>query len=475
MTEKNLYHNTQRIGISLVSIVFLYFFLPVFIAVYALAGQKYRPVVFLTAGVLVACWSSLWGLLPIAVSMMTGWVSALVSVKCSKKAAAAMLGITVALNAASVVVFSYSRFYGADLAGILTGHSFPFAGIVSAGSGLCALHSISYSADVFFGKYERERSFIKTACYIAFFPSFICGPVIRYDRIREELSHPVISYDKLAEGIRTLVYGFAEKLVVAAPLLDLWNRISGEKTENLSFASCWIAAAAFSGSLYFDLKAYCDIAKGLGLMAGFSMPDNFNAPFACGGFNELIRRYCITLFEWFRDYVYRPLCPKRKSDSICLPAMLAAISASLLWLGLGGRYFIWGFFFLLIITLEYITRKLLAKINHVVRAIFMNMIFLGSMPLLIFPSSKDALSFIGRMFSFSGLPGDVYIVYVVKNYFIMFIIFVILAFGLARFVKTALNQLNPNIVRIVQPICQTVLLLVATAFLAVSPTQGFMF
>ncbi len=475
MTGKNLSRNIQRIGISLVSIGFLYFFLPVFIAVYALAGQKYRPVVFLTAGVLVACWNSLWGLLPIAVSVITGWTSALVSDKCSKKAAAVMLGITAALNAASVVVFAYSRFYGADLFGILSGHSLPFAGIVTAGSGICALHSISYSADIFCAKYEREPSFIKTACYIAFFPSFICGPVIRYDRIREELSHPVIAYDKLAEGIRTLVYGFAEKLVVAAALLDLWQRISGEKTENLSFASCWIGAAAFAGSLYFDLKAYCDIAKGLGLMAGFSMPDNFNAPFACGGFNELIRRYCITLFEWCRDYIYRPLCPKKNDDSICLPAMLAAITAGLLWLGLCGRYFMWGLFFLLVITLEFITRKLLAKINHVVRAIFMNMIFLGSVPLLIFSSPGDALGFISRMFSFSGLPGDVYIVYVVKNYFILFIILVIFGFGLARFVKTALNQLNPNIVRIVQPICQTVLLLVATAFLAVSPTQGFMF
>ena len=459
----------------MVSIGFLYFFLPVFMALYALAGQKYRLAVFLLAGAFVVGWSSLWGLIPIGVSILSGWLSAYVSAKRSRKAAVSMLAAAIILNVASVAVFSYSRFFGAGIAGQLSGHEFSFTGLGFIGAGVCALHSISYSVDVFKGKYERDESFLRTACYIGFFPCFVCGPILRYDKIKEDLLHPIISYDRLAEGIRTLVYGFAEKLVLAAPLMGIWERLSAEKTNELSFVSCWIAVWSFAGSLFFDFKAYCDIAKGLGLMAGFSMPDNFNAPFSAGGFNELIKRFYTTLYDWCREYVYKPLCPHEDRELIHLPAMLCAVMAGLLWLGLCGRYFIWALFFLLIITVEYILKKLLAKTNIVLRAIIMNVLFTGGLPLLIIDSPDSAISFIGRMFSFSGLPGDVYATYVLRTYAILFLVSVFFAFAPAKLIKTSFNQISPNILRIVQPVVQTVLLLVATAYLSVSPVEGFMF
>lgn len=444
-------------------------------ALYALAGQKYRPVMFLLAGVFVVGWDSVFSLIPIVLSIVFGYLSALVSEKAPRKAAGAFLALTVLLNAAALVFFSYSRYYDTDFSGRLTGHPLPFSDYHFIGAGIYTLHSISYSADIFMKKYEREKSFVKTACYIGFFPCLICGPVLRYDRIKEDLAHPVISYDRMADGIRALVYGFAQKLIIASPLLTVWQRISAVKTADLSFASCWFAAAAFSLAMYFDFKAYCDIAKGMGLMAGFSMPDNFSAPFSAGGFNELMKRFCSTLYEWARDYIYRPLCPKNDKENIHLPAMLAATVFGVIWFGIGGRYFVWGLFFLLVLTFEYISRKLLTKVNHVLRSVFMNIIFLGGLPLAAFSAPADALRFIAKMFSFSGLAGDVYALYVVKNYFVLYFIAILFAFAPARLVRTNFNRLNPNIVRIVQPIVQTILLLLSTAFLCAGQPEGFMF
>ena len=459
----------------MVSIGFLYFFLPVFIALYALAGQRYRPVMFLIAGVFAVAWHSPIGLAPVAASILLGWISALVSEKCSRRTAGIVLGLNVAVNAAALIMFSYSSFYDTDLSGRLIGKALPFTGWKVIGAGVFTLHSIAYSADVFRKKYEREKSFIKTACYIGFFPSFVCGPILRYDKIREDLSHPVISYAKMAEGIRALVYGFAEKLVIAEPLMAVWTRLSGQKIDDLSFASCWLAVLSFSLAMFFEFKAYSDIAKGLGLMAGFTMPENFSAPFSSGGFNELIKRYCSTVYEWCRDYIYKPLTCKRSDNSVSLLAMLAATAAGLLWIGTVGHYFIWGFYFLFIITLEYISRGFLAKTNHIVRSIFMNIFFMGALPLAAFRDADKALNFMGKMFSFSGLTGDVYAVYVVKNYFILFFVAILFAFGPARLTRTTFNRISPNIMRIVQPIVQTILLLVATAYLGAGASYGFVF
>lgn len=459
----------------MVSIGFLYFFLPVFMALYALAGQKYRLAVFLLAGALVVGWSSPWGLIPIGVSILSGWLSAYISTKKSRRAAAFVLTVTVLLNAGSVIALSYSRFFSAGLIAQISGRDISFPSFGFIGTGVCALHSISYSVDVFTGKYERDESFLRTACYIGFFPCYVCGPILRYDKLKEDFLHPIISYDRLAEGIRTLVYGYAEKLVLAAPLMEIWQRLSAEKTNELSFVTCWIAVWSFAGSLFFDFKAYCDIAKGLGLMAGFSMPENFNAPFSAGGFNEFIKRFCTTLYDWCRDYIYKPICPHDDRESIHLPAMLCAVTGGFLWLGLCGKYFIWTLFFLLILTVEYISRKLLAKTNIVLRAIIMNVMFTGGLPLLMIGNTNDAMSFIGRMFSFSGLPGDVFATYVIRSYAVLFLVSIFFAFAPAKLIKTSFNQMSPNILRIVQPVVQTILLLVATAYLSVSPVDGFMF
>ncbi|MBR1562621.1 MAG: hypothetical protein IJ645_05400, partial [Ruminococcus sp.] len=140
-----------------------------------------------------------------------------------------------------------------------------------------------------------------------------------------------------------------------------------------------------------------------------------------------------------------------------------------------GKYFIWTLFFLLILTVEYISRKLLAKTNIVLRAIIMNVMFTGGLPLLMIGNTNDAMSFIGRMFSFSGLPGDVFATYVIRSYAVLFLVSIFFAFAPAKLIKTTFNQMSPNILRIVQPVVQTILLLVATAYLSVSPVDGFMF
>ena len=57
----------------MVSLEFLYFFLPVFMGVYALSGVRFRKAVFLLGTVVLCLWASTWGIIPMAVCAVVSY------------------------------------------------------------------------------------------------------------------------------------------------------------------------------------------------------------------------------------------------------------------------------------------------------------------------------------------------------------------------------------------------------------------
>lgn len=57
----------------MVSLEFLYFFLPVFMGVYALSGVRFRKAVFLLGTVVLCLWVSTWGIIPMAVCAVVSY------------------------------------------------------------------------------------------------------------------------------------------------------------------------------------------------------------------------------------------------------------------------------------------------------------------------------------------------------------------------------------------------------------------
>ena len=49
------------------------------------------------------------------------------------------------------------------------------------------LQAISYVVDVYRGKYEAEKNFVKVALYMSFFPLMVEGPISRFDELQEQL------------------------------------------------------------------------------------------------------------------------------------------------------------------------------------------------------------------------------------------------------------------------------------------------
>ena len=89
----------------------------------------------------------------------------------------------------------------------------------------------------------------------------------------------------------------------------------GQAPEFLTAWSAAIAYTAYTLQLYFDFSGYSDMAIGLGLLFGLSLPLSFNSPYKATSMIDFWRRWHMTLSRFLRDYLYLPLGGNRKGST----------------------------------------------------------------------------------------------------------------------------------------------------------------
>ncbi|MBL4669865.1 MAG: MBOAT family protein [Flavobacteriales bacterium] len=68
-----------------------------------------------------------------------------------------------------------------------------------------------------------------------------------------------------------------------------------------------MALYGYSLQVYADFSGYTDIAIGIALLMGFTLPKNFNSPYKAKNVGEFWKRWHISLSGWLKDYLYIPL------------------------------------------------------------------------------------------------------------------------------------------------------------------------
>jgi alginate O-acetyltransferase complex protein AlgI len=139
-----------------------------------------------------------------------------------------------------------------------------------------------------------------------------------------------------------LTLGLFEKIVLAdgwmAPVADeVFNAVARQGT-----LSAWTGTLAFSAQIFFDFAGYSTCAIGIALTMGFSLPDNFRAPYAAVGFSDFWRRWHISLSSWLRDYLYIPLGGNRKGTLRTYANLMITMLLGGLWHGASWRFVAWG-------------------------------------------------------------------------------------------------------------------------------------
>jgi len=216
---------------------------------------------------------------------------------------------------------------------------------------------IAIQVDIHRNRIPERISFFDYTIFIIFFPQLIAGPIMRTSDFLPRLDKPVITPDLMKSGLFLLIIGAFKKVVIADNVGALISPVYMEP-EKYHFISIFIAFLGFAAQVYSDFSGYTDMARGLALLLGFEIPENFRGPFYSASFTELWSRWHITLSTWLRDYLYIPLGGNAKGFHMSNVNMFITMVLGGLWHGANLAFILWGAYFGILLWIE---RLFLAK------------------------------------------------------------------------------------------------------------------
>jgi alginate O-acetyltransferase complex protein AlgI len=206
-------------------------------------------------------------------------------------------------------------------------------------------HHISYVVDVHRRSRQAQHSIVQFITYIAMFPQLVAGPIVRYHEIADQLAEVRTDrLDDFAAGFPRFALGLAKKVVVADTIAPVANAAFATSGGDMTTATAWLGALAYTVQLYFDFSGYSDMAIGLGVMLGFRLPENFNRPYSAVSITDFWRRWHMSLSRWFRDYVYIPLGGNRAGAAATYRNLLIIFVLTGFWHGANWTFLIWGLY-----------------------------------------------------------------------------------------------------------------------------------
>jgi len=214
--------------------------------------------------------------------------------------------------------------------------------LVPLGISFYTLQALSYSIDVYQGKREPEYNLGIFALYVSFFPLILSGPIERSTRLLPQFRKPIsFDYNRVASGLRLMMWGFFQKVVIADRLAIVVNQVYGNPTEYKGI-SLIIATFFFTFQIYCDFSGYSDIAIGTARVMGYEVMNNFQRPYFSKSIPEFWRRWHISLSTWFRDYLYIPLGGNRKGSLKLYRNIMIVFILSGFWHGANWTFMFWG-------------------------------------------------------------------------------------------------------------------------------------
>ena len=254
-----------------------------------------------------------------------------------------LLALIILLDLSALVYFKYSGFFVDGILNPLFKSNFAVGDIVlPIGISFYTFQAISYSVDVYRGKYDGRPDFLEFCFYLSFFPLLLAGPITRAGRFLPQIrrAEPATRHE-LRLGLWLIVCGLIKKGVLA-DYLAVYNNLAFDSPVSYSGYELLMAVLGYTMQIYLDFSGYSDLSIGIASLMGFRLDDNFLFPYRSLNLTEFWRRWHISLSTWFRDYVYIPLGGNRKGQARTLLNNFLTMVVAGLWHGSTWMFVIWG-------------------------------------------------------------------------------------------------------------------------------------
>lgn len=345
------------------SLLFIFWFIPIFFAVYYLVPAKFKNVTLFVGSILFYAWGEPKYVLLILLSIMVNFFAGIIIDKYSSISKLTMI-ITLIYDFGMLIVFKYLGFVVQNI-NSLTGLELSVPSItLPLGISFYTFQIASYIIDLYRSKKDSgnelnvkegikaQYNIINLGTYLIMFPQLIAGPIVVYGSVEKELSNRTITFAGINEGIKLFVIGLTGKIVIANTCGILWDDLGAIGYGNISMPLAWLGMISYSLQIYFDFMGYSVMAMGLGRMLGFTIPVNFDHPYISRSVTDFWRRWHITLSSWFRDYVYIPLGGSRRGKYRTIVNLFIVWFLTGLWHGAAWNFVLWGLFFFVLLLIE---------------------------------------------------------------------------------------------------------------------------
>jgi alginate O-acetyltransferase complex protein AlgI len=225
---------------------------------------------------------------------------------------------------------------------------------------------IAYLSDAHDGA-AVEHDFLNYCLFISFFPHLIAGPITHHREMLPQFGRLMSGQGEIGRGsvgLTLFLIGLFKKVVLADPFgsyaRPVFALASGGQVPQ--FDAAWAGALSYALQIYFDFSGYTDMAIGLGLLFGISLPPNFDSPFKARNIIEFWSRWHMTLTRFLTAYVYNPIVlhmtrarsrrglpmPRRGNMTpgafvmlVALPSVLTMFVSGF-WHGAGWQFIVFG-------------------------------------------------------------------------------------------------------------------------------------
>ncbi|MBI1300689.1 MAG: MBOAT family protein [Alphaproteobacteria bacterium] len=333
------------------SFEFLLFFLIVFLLYWFVFQRNLKAqntFILLASYVFYAWWD--WRFLGlIAVSSLVDYVCGIQLEKAgtNQRLKNLYLGLILSVNLGILGFFKYFDFFIASAADLLhtlgvQANAFSLQLILPVGISFYTFQTMNYTIDIYRGKAKPTKDVVAFFGFVSFFPQLVAGPIERASKLLPQFFQKrTLDYPVMVLSLRLILWGFFKKMVIADNCAPIVEKVFSNY-QHADTLALMVGVFFFAFQLYGDFSGYTDIAKGTAGLLGFQLSSNFRTPYFSRDVSEYWRNWHISLYTWFRDYVYIPLGGNGGDKSRWFRNVALVFVVGALWHGAQWTFVVWG-------------------------------------------------------------------------------------------------------------------------------------
>lgn len=232
-----------------------------------------------------------------------------------------------------------------------------------------ALQACSYVLEVARRKARPERGIVNAGLFIAFLPTVVAGPILRFADLAPQLRERTPTAESIGLGCERIVVGLAKLLVLTVPLGNLAANVFNRSAAGNQFFStpvtlAWLGVFAFGLQYYLTFSGFSDMAIGVARLFGFSIRENFRYPYGAHTVMAFWSRWHISLYRWFYVYIFLALGGARatlvnvrgqmRPKNYVVRNLFILWTLLGLWHGFSWNHFFFGFWFFVFTFFEWV-------------------------------------------------------------------------------------------------------------------------